>query len=177
VNGKNILQRTGLSLAIAVLLLTTGCPSPRGMLTGRVYDKDSVLPIEGAQVRIYQEGVLSGYTLTNSSGEYLFNALTNGIYDIQVEAQHYQSAFISGIFIFPGNLTNEDIELTPEIQEGEGEGEYEGEGEGEICHYCRSTENNISIKELLEQTSGDWMLVLLSLFMLALFAFTRKQPL
>lgn len=58
--------------------------------------------------------------------------------------------------------------------EGEGEILPEGKGEEEACGCCRQDEKTWTFKEMLERTVGDWLLVGLSMFMLAAVANTRK---
>jgi hypothetical protein len=56
----------------------------------------------------------------------------------------------------------------------EGEGEEEGEEDGCGCGCCRQDQKYRDVKELIEKSLGDWLLVGLCLMVLAPFQFSRR---
>lgn len=70
----------------------------------------------------------------------------------------------------PGEGEDEGEPAEGELEGESGEGETEGEpgdGEGEACGCCQSMDKTLSPREQLERTLGDWLLVGLSLTVVA----------
>lgn len=67
----------------------------------------------------------------------------------------------------------EEVEGENEGELVEGEGEP-AEGEEEACGCCRSTDKDLTPGELLEKALGDWLLIGLSLAMIAALSVSRK---
>ncbi len=70
-----------------------------------------------------------------------------------------------------GESEGEDESAEGEGEPGEGEG---AEGEEEACGCCKPNDKNLTPEELLEKTLGDWLLVGLSLAMIAVLSLSRK---
>lgn len=78
---------------------------------GRIYDSASNESIKGAVVYVYSENA-SASTITDSSGSYSFNSITDfGVYYIQVTAEGYDSLPVSMVFNYDGKPISLDIAL------------------------------------------------------------------
>jgi len=73
-----------------------------------------------------------------------------------------------------GENEGESVEGEQEGEHGEGEVEGEaGDGEGEACGCCQSIDKNISVREQIEKTLGDWLLVGMNLAVVAILVKLR----
>ena len=92
------------------------------ILRGKIVDKDSGLPIIGANLVINDLSPMVG-TSTNSEGEFQFQPLRVGRYDITVQCIGYEPKVVSNILLKAGKESELTIFLTESvvnIEEGSG---------------------------------------------------------
>lgn len=81
-------------------------PSPRGDLVVHVRDKDSNMPIEMAEVRIFSNSTLYGGGYTDSYGKVLFRNIERGTYRLSVSRDGYRNESFTVV------LNGEEVEYT-----------------------------------------------------------------
>jgi hypothetical protein len=103
-------------LMLAVLLVTsfvTGvAQSNYGVIRGIVADSQGA-PIAGATVVLTSEAKkIARTTVTNGSGEYVFNAVEPDIYTVDVTSANFKKSSQSGLIVETGNALTVDTKLT-----------------------------------------------------------------
>ena len=88
--------------------------STTGTLMGLVTEsvEDVVVGVEGAQVAIYADDILSTTTFTDVDGGYMIMGLDAGYYRVEVEKEGYEMQAIEDIEIMVANKTVKNFELT-----------------------------------------------------------------
>ena len=88
--------------------------STTGTLMGLVTEsvEDVVVGVEGAQVAIYADDILSTTTFTDVDGGYMIMGLDAGYYRVEVEKEGYEMQTIEDIEIMVANKTVKNFELT-----------------------------------------------------------------
>lgn len=87
--------------------------STTGTLMGQVTESldDVMVGVEGAQVAIYADDILSTTTFTDVDGGYMIMGLDAGIYRVEVEKEGYEIQTVEGIEITVANKTEQNVEL------------------------------------------------------------------
>ncbi len=88
--------------------------STTGTLIGLVTEsmEDILVSVEGAQVAIYAEDILSTTTFTDVDGGYMIMGLDPGYYRVEVEKEGYEIQTVEDIEIMVANKTVKNFELT-----------------------------------------------------------------
>ena len=97
-------------VATVLLALTPALASAQatGSISGRVIDRTSQLPVQGAQVILI--GTQRG-TLTDQEGRYSFNGLAEGSYQVNVRRVGY-GAMSQRVTVTPGGTANAEFSLS-----------------------------------------------------------------
>lgn len=90
-------------------LTTSG--TMQGMITTQ--GETEVLPVDGAQITVLQNGEEVTSTFTDETGGYVLMGLDGGLYDVSVEIEGYESQVVEGVVIDAGNVTTVDFDLVP----------------------------------------------------------------
>jgi len=99
-------------LAAASLAFAGPLAGQQGTLTGRVTDKESGQPLNGAQVQVLGAGEASaGGVLTNSSGQFRVS-LPAGTYSVVVIMVGYETARVNGVSVPAGGNGTANIVMT-----------------------------------------------------------------
>lgn len=105
-------------LLIAVLLcLKTSFANDQYLtqtLRGKVLDKDSGLPLIGATLMVNESDPLIG-TATNADGEFQFQPMRVGRYNITVQSMGYEPKLVSDVLLKAGKETELSIYLSESI--------------------------------------------------------------
>lgn len=101
-------------LALFLTLLTTLSFAQSGRLGGTITDKNDSEPLVGAHVILLQNNTTKAGVVTDYNGQYIFESITPGNYTLRISYIGYKTIDIPNIAIKAGQLTKEDIELTPE---------------------------------------------------------------
>ncbi len=83
----------------------------QGMITTQ--GETEVLPLDGAQITVFQAGEEVTSTFSDETGGYVVMGLEAGMYDISVEIEGYDSQALEGVLIDAGNRTTANFELLP----------------------------------------------------------------
>ena len=81
-------------------------------LQGKLTDLDSGEPILFATVAIYKNGVLVTGTETDFDGNYNFNNIDPGTYDVETSYTGYQPAKVTGVVVLAGKVNKLDFKMT-----------------------------------------------------------------
>ncbi len=87
---------------------------PVQIIRGRIIDKATFAPLEGASVLLKEATPLKG-TVTDSSGHFFFRNITAGRYSIEVSYMGYHSRSISGILLNAGKEKVLEIALNKKL--------------------------------------------------------------
>ncbi len=116
------LGKAGISIlcfALSMLLLSSfalGQGTSSSALSGTVVDKNSAV-IKGASVTVTNKATGQSRTATtNDSGEYRFDLLPAGLYDIKVSASGFGDATSEGLNLLVGKTTSLDFTMSPGVQ-------------------------------------------------------------
>ncbi len=91
--------------------------SPSGTLSGRVVDQTGA-PITSATVGLFRgDSGLALYASTNGSGEYRFDLLSPGSYNLRTEAPEFAPDEVNGIYIQPNSARVVNQALRPQTLE------------------------------------------------------------
>lgn len=87
--------------------------SVAGTLTGKVETSvdGELTALEGAEVSVFENDLLSRTTFTDASGGYSIMGLLEGTYEVEVNLEGYEPAFLENVEIVAGNRTTADFEL------------------------------------------------------------------
>ncbi len=86
-----------------------------GTISGTVYESDGETPIEGAVVIGGSDGVSSGYTFSDSSGNYSLTLLQAGTYTVHAHASGYELETLNNIVAtVPNENSGNDFTLDDE---------------------------------------------------------------
>ena len=103
-----------LALVLAVLSPAAAAQNGSGQLKGRVTDElGAVIP--GASIRLISPDKSEKVTSAGETGEYEFNAVTAGSYNLQVSA-HGFAAYAAEVEVFAGRGAVADARLTVELE-------------------------------------------------------------
>lgn len=109
------MKRIHLALALALIIATLNPPlwaqQPSGSILGFVFDANSGEPIRGAQVHI--DGQPDQTAVTDLDGTYRFS-LPPGSYSINVTADHFLPAQVSGVLVTAGETADGSLVLATE---------------------------------------------------------------
>ncbi len=86
-----------------------GCGPVWGTLSGTITDDSTTLPVEGAKVAI--TGGVTAYT--DASGDYLFDGLPAGNYDVTVTSYWYEDGVVHNVAVVDGTAATQDLALRP----------------------------------------------------------------
>ena len=84
------------------------------MLQGTVTDGEIGEPLMFATVIVIQNGIVKTGTQTDFDGEYHFDSLAVGTYEVEVQYVGYQPKTIQGVVLFP----NKNLTLNIEMSQG-----------------------------------------------------------
>lgn len=100
------------SLLVALCVTSYGhAQSTGGSFVGRVVDQGGAI-VRGASVTLTDEATsISQKQVTNDAGEYSFNAVQQGVYQLQVEASGFETAVIQHINLDVAQAVREDMQL------------------------------------------------------------------
>ena len=84
-----------------------------GTLAGEVFDADNDALLHGASVWIEQEEILIASASTNELGYYALPGITAGFYDVIASLEGFYNDTVEGVEIVEGNLTIQNLALTP----------------------------------------------------------------
>ena len=84
-----------------------------GTLAGEVFDADNDALLHGASVWIEQEEILIASASTNELGYYALPGITAGFYDVIASLEGFYNDTVKGMEIVEGNLTIQNLALTP----------------------------------------------------------------
>ncbi len=83
-------------------------------ITGRVVDAETRRPVAGAQVSVWRNRTRSEVARTHSDdrGQFNFESLSRGAYDVEVLSGRYRSRYLGGITLVQGQAFNLELALT-----------------------------------------------------------------
>lgn len=99
-----VISAGGIATANAALSLSPAA------ITGKITQSDGTTALAGATVRAYQNTSVIGSATTNSSGDYLVQPLTSGIYMVEASATGYVPQSANWLNVSTGN--NETVNLS-----------------------------------------------------------------
>lgn len=98
-------------LVAALAALSVPASAQQGTLTGRVIDRETSQPINGAQVQVLgNTGASSGGVLTNATGQFRLQ-LPGGTYSVVVVNVGYESARVDGVSVPAGGSADIEVSL------------------------------------------------------------------
>lgn len=98
-------------LVLFVLLLTSAVAFGQTSLQGEVVD-DTGEPIIFGSVALFKNGVLITGTETDFDGNYAFNEIDPGTYDVEVSYVGYNKQRVEGVKVFAGKANRLDVTMT-----------------------------------------------------------------
>lgn len=108
-------RRSGFFMGVlmtALLSVAGPLSAQQGSLTGRVTDKESGKPLNGAQVQVLGAGEANaGGVLTSATGQYRFS-LPAGTYSVVVVMVGYETARVNGVSVPASGTGTADIAMT-----------------------------------------------------------------
>lgn len=106
------MRKTQILFAIICCLITISSYAQTTSLSGKVTDSVTNEPVMFASVALYLEGALWSGAEADLDGNYHFNDLNPGIYDIKVSFIGYQPLQIEDVIVYEGQHNIVDLSIT-----------------------------------------------------------------
>ena len=103
-------------LLVAMLFTSLGMAQGTGTLKGKVKDASTGELLPFVAVILEQNGTVKGTAQTDFDGEYKFNSVTPGTYDLKVQNMGYNKQMLTGIVVSDGKIQFANVDLAPELE-------------------------------------------------------------
>jgi len=138
----------------------------KGAIEGKIFEHETLEPIEDANVYVYQGGLLVGTTVTNEQGGYQFYNLEPGQYVLNAEAQGYIKSYDITVETHPWVVSRDNdikLEHAPSAMISE---ISDGQKIGSVIaiNTKREKGNVVSVKYQYRSQGGEWQDIATTLY-------------